>query len=310
MNYDAVPSIMSAIAAVAAAYAALGSLRVSRESKLIAEQSALAVHHGTAAIALTTAARTLIASTETYYEIAYNAWSEWPSEIEAMQLDHRSAGGSNPRPLRHVLSDASEMLVKHGIKQSKTLRHAQRSMYKIVRDGVYNLNDVEYEKLLKKADGSYSDFEGIFGAPSARKSITNSTAFRWAYYQLNRRIEHESWRKIWKQAWLENGSIYKFRFEHSNIKLILESIISSLKLERDKLSHSVFPLESNPSLCLKYDDFLEVVEVLLDDCSLDSVEFFSEKADDDDLIQLIVYSMGIAYLVTEALNRVRSNILK
>lgn len=49
---DSVPSALSTVATIAAALAAWGSLKVSRESKHIAEQSALALHHGSASKAL------------------------------------------------------------------------------------------------------------------------------------------------------------------------------------------------------------------------------------------------------------------
>lgn len=297
--FDLVPSVMSAVASVGAAIAAFGSLRVSREAKLIAEQSALAIHHADAAIALSGAVEKLTESTKAFTELAYSTWAEWPSEIEA--LDHREAGGSNPRPLRHVLTDASEMLVKHGTRQRKKYKHIARSMYSIVRDGIDNLNNAEYEKLLRKADGEYSDFEGIFGATSVNKHISATPAFRWAYYQLIRRIEKEQWCEIWKTAWHGNGWLNKFRSEHSNIKPTLESIFSSLKTERAKLEHTVFPLESNPSLCLKYDNALGVVELLLEGGSLEMVKWHSENPHKEDAIQLLIYSMGIAFLVVDAL---------
>lgn len=299
---DAVPSIMSAIASVGAALAAFGSLRVSREAKLVAEQSALAIQHGSAALVLTDAVENLMKSTETFAEFAYQTWEKWPSEIQA--LDYWQAGGSNPRPLRHVLTNASEMLVKHGTRQGIRYRNAQRSMYSIVLEGVNDLNDAEYGNLLRRADGKYCNFEGVFGEPSINRSIATAPAFRWACYQLTRRIDEKSWYEIWEKAWLENGWLNKFRSEHREIKPALEAIITSLKSEKAKLKHSVFPLESNPSLCLKFDDLLGVVEVLLEDCSLDSVEGYAKSPHKDDVIQLIVYSMGVAFLVVDTLNSV------
>jgi hypothetical protein len=296
---------MSAAASVAAAYAAFASLRISREAKLLAKQSALAIHHGDAAKVLASEIEELKKSTQVFSELAYQTWGEWPSEIEA--LDHRQAGGSNPRPLRHVLSNASEMLVKYGTNKRATYRHAARSIYAIVRDGINDLNDIEYEKLLKHADGQYGDFESVFGTPPINKSIATAPAFRWACYQLNRRIEKEKWFEIWKKAWHDNGWLNKFQFEHSKIKPALESILASLKSEIAKLEHTVFPLKSNPSLCLKYDNFLGVVEVLLEDCSLDMAEGHSEHPHKDDVIQLVLYSMGLALLVVEALASIDSS---
>lgn len=310
MNWlDITPSFLSAIAAIAAAYAALASLRVSREAKLIAEQSALAAHHGAAAIALTSAVEKLILSTRDFFEISYSLHVDWPSEIE--RLDCREAGGSNPRPLRHVLSNASEMLTNHGSEKRKRFRQAKHVMFSIVRNGVNNLNEAEFENLLKQADGEYPNFEATFGTPSPIKSITTSPAFRWACYQLNKRIEKKYWFEIWRAAWQENGWLKRYRAEHSKITPTLEAIIKSVKTERDKLSHTVFPLESNPSLCLKYDDFLDVVETLLEDCSLEFIDdAYSEHPHKDDVIQLIVYSMGIAFLSMDALNSIHEKLTR
>ncbi|HEY6094173.1 MAG TPA: hypothetical protein VIU93_04395 [Gallionellaceae bacterium] len=300
--FDLVPSAMSAVASVGAAIAAFGSLRVSREAKSIAEQSALAIHHTDAAVALSKAVEKLISSTNVFAELAYDTWAKWPSEIET--LDQREAGGSNPRPLRHVITDASEMLVTHETTQKKQYAHIARSMYSIVLDGIHDLNDAEYEKLLKRADGEYSDFEGVFGATSASKRISSAPAFRWACYQLNRRVDKTKWREIWQNSWHENGWLNKFRSEQTKIRSTLETIRASLKSEKTKLEHSVFPLESNASLYMKYSNVLETVEVLLEDCSLERVEWHAENAHIDDVIQLLIYSMGIAFLATDMLARI------
>lgn len=310
MNWPNIdPSFMSAVASIGAAIAAFLSLRVSREAKLVAEQSALAAHHGSAAIALTSAVEELINSTQTFYELSHDIWTNWPREIE--RLDQRKAGGSNPRPLRHVLSNASEMLANHGIGQRKRYRHAKQSMFSIVLNGVNNMNEGEFKRLLKQADGKYPDFEAIFGTPSPKKSIDTAPAFRWACYQLDKRIEKKCWCEIWGEAWQVDGWLTRFRSEHSKIKPTLEAIITSLKAERGKLNHTVFPLESNPSLCLKYDDYFGVVETLLEDCSLEFIdEAYSKHPHKEDVIQLIVYSMGIAFLSIQALNSIHGKLTR
>lgn len=296
---DIVPSVMSTIASVGAALAAFGSLHVSRDAKLLAEQNTLAIHHSEAAIVISVAIEKLVVETRVFAEVAYSVCAEWPCEIE--EFDHGEAGGSNPRPLRHVLTDASEMLFHHEARQRKKYIHIARSMYSIVRDGISNLNNTEYEKLLNRADGEYCDFETIFGETSVNKHISSTPAFRWACYQLSRRIEKDKWCEIWRNSWLENGWLTKFRYENSMIMPALESIFNSLKIERAKLQYSVFPLETNPSLCLKYDNVLGLVEFLLDGCSLDMVEWHAQNPSKDDVIQLLVYSMGIACLVADAL---------
>lgn len=310
MNWlDITPSFLSAIAAIAAAYAALASLRVSREAKLVAEQSALAVHHGAAAIVLTSAVEKFIVSTKDFFELSYSVYVDWPIKIEG--LDDRQAGGTNPRPLRHVLSNVSEMLANYGVRQGIGYEHAKRVMFSIVRDGVNNLNEAEFERLLKQADGEYPNFETTFGTPPNKKHIASAPAFRWACYQLDKRIKKKSWYEIWEGAWQEDGWLARYQSEHNKIKPALEDIISSLKAERAKLNHTVFPLESNPSLCLKYDDFLDVVQTLLEDCNLEMIEeIYSKNPHEEDVIQLVVYSMGIAFLAMEAIDSVHGNLAK
>ncbi len=292
------PSTMSAIASAAAAYAAFESLRVSREARLDAVQSALAIHHRDAAIALTKVEGALKEKLNPLSELAYSIWNEWPSEIE--RVDKRDGGGINPRPLRHVLSDSSEMLVKHGIKQGNKLTYAARSMFAIVRDGINDLSDSEYKELLKRADGEYCDFEGVFGPIVKYKRLSDAPAFRWACHQLNRRIEKEKWLEIWGQEWKEDGWLHKYRTECANIEPTLNIALSTLKSERSKLEYTVFPLESNKPLLLKYDNMVSLIEVLLEDCSLDLVEWYSDNTPHiDDVIPLIIYTMGMAYLMAE-----------
>ena len=294
-----IPSALSAIATIGASIAAFGSLRVSRETKLIAVQNSLAVHHRDAAIALTRAVTELKERTEAFSELANRICNDWPGEIES--FDYREAGGSNPRPLRHVLTDASEMLVNNGIKRGKTYSSTGRLMYSIIRSGIDNLNDVEYEKLLRKADGEYSDFEGIFGSVILHRSIADAPAFRFAYYQLNRRITQEKWGEIWKNAWAGDGYLDQYRTAYTNIKPTLEKIKASLESERAKLEHTAFPLECNQPLHDKYCNALDVINTLLDICGLGMVEWYIESYHKDEAIQLIVYSMGGAFLVVEAL---------
>lgn len=300
--YNVAPSGLSAVATVAAALAAWGSYNVSKQTKLLAEQSTLAVHHSGAVLALSQAVEELLKSTGSFSEVAYGTYVEWPREIE--RLDHQEAGGSDPRPLRHVFTNASEMLVNHGMRQEKQLKYVKGAMYSIVRDGVDDLNDDEYDKLLRRADGKYPNFETTLGEPVAGKRITEAPAFRWACYQLSRRIDSQGWQEIWEEAWLANGWITKFRSEHNKVRLSLESIQKTLNSEKAKLAHSVLPLESNPSLYLKYQSVLDVTETLLDDCSLELMEAFRAHFHKNDVVQWVIYSMGIAVLVREALNRV------
>lgn len=297
--FDLVPSVMSALASLGSAVAAFWALRISKQAQSASEQSALAIHHGSAAVALSNAVDELKINVENFSDLAYDTWSTWSWEIE--KLDHREAGGKNPRPLRHVLTDSSEMLVGHAIGKSHGPRfvHAVRKMFAIIRDGVPSLSEKEYESLLIQADGEYADFSSTFGSPSLREAITHSPAFRWAIYQIQRRISDQELCEFWNGAWKEDGRLKQLQAAHERIKPSLQSVLTMLKSEKAKLAHTVFPLEMNPSLYAKYVRLLDVVEVLSDDCGLNMVEGYSEHAHKNDVAQLIIFSLGVAYLIVE-----------
>ena len=295
------PAILSAIAAVAAAIAAFISLSVSKQAKLISEKSILAVHHGPAAIALTHAKEELKRNTENLLKYSQELTTKWPANIG--KQDESSLGGSNPRPLRHVLADAGEMLFQYGVQKQRKYKSSSQHMFSIIRDGVNSLNDTEYEKLLKQADGEYLGFENVFGTSSKKQRITESLAFRWSYYQLLRRIHENDWYNIWKEAWFDDGFLCKFKTEHNSIKTVLDSIIISLRLEKEKLSHSVYPLESNSSLFLKYEEFLDWLRILNEDCNFEIVELYREHSCKEDSVALIIYSIGVAFLSMECIDK-------
>lgn len=297
---DAVPSIMSAIAGVAAAIAAFFSLKISKEAKDIAKQSALAAQHHTAASLLSDSIVKLKETTEELSNFSQDLVHNWSSHIGCK--DESSKGGVNPRPLRHVLSNAAEMLVTHAIESQKSPRHVHRLMYSIVRDGVQNMNEDEFKSLLKKADHSYTDFEGVLGKPSIKGCITDSRAFRWAFYQLSKRVAKSDWKYFWNSTWQEDGWLYLYEKHYSNIKPTIADINQLLKSEKAKLAHTVFPLESNPRLSSNYNKVLSITDALLEDCDLDSVKPYINCSYEPDFIELIVYSMSIAELTSTVID--------
>jgi hypothetical protein len=302
MNYpdwiQIAPSALAAIATFAAAIAAFGSLKVSRESKLVAQQSALAVHHGPAANSLTDALETIAKELVPLSEYAFDVWVEWAREIE--KYNCLRAGGSDPRPLRHVLTNASEMLERHASKNGKDYSRSHRAIFTIVRNGMGETSGSEYKRLLKKADRTYFGFEAVFGAPQLDKPISSSNAFRWAYYQLTHRVIIDNWRDTWAKAWQDNGWLLNYCGEFERVKPILRATFESLKVEKAKLEHSVFPLEANPSLSHKYSWTLGVLESLLESGGLDLFDFYIEDPHDADLVPLIVCAMGMALLTNRA----------
>lgn len=299
---NVVPSAMSAIAAVAAAYAAFVALKVSKKSNSLSEKSILAAHHHGAVSVLSNSIEMLRNETKEFSEFSYNFWVDWSREIELK--DQPSSGGLDPRPLRHVLSNGCEMLVAYATRNGKQHRNARRAMFSIVREGVNGLNEREYNGLLKKADGTYGNFECALGSPPLNKGIEKSDAFRWVYYQLMKRINRDEWNEIWRNALLTEGWITRYRAEFSKVQPILEQVFGSLQVEKKKIAFSVLPLQSNTALHTKYEKVLSGLEVILDDCSLESLDSYEEGKHNEEVVQLILYSMGTAYLVMNLLESI------
>lgn len=297
---DSVPSALSAVASIAAAVAAWGSLRVSRESKRIAEQGALAVHHGSASSALSDGLERVAKDSEEFSSLALDVWAQWARDIEQYELE--DTGGSDPRPLRHVLANGSEMLVKHATKDGKNYRHAHRSILSIIRNGMGKTSEEEYQKLLKKADGTYLGADSVFGTPRTDKDISSSLAFRWVYYQLIHRVENNSWLEVWKNAWSDGGWLTQYRDEFKRVQPVLKNTLESLKTEKAKLLHSVFPLDANDSLNRKYGQAIGTLEGLLKVGELDLFEGYIDHPHREDLVPLVLYSMGVALLASSAID--------
>lgn len=299
---DIVPAFMSAIASLAAAVAAFFSLRISKQSISVAEHSALAVHHSSASLEYSKIVNSLCEATRDYSEFSYKVWADWAREIE--KSDNYELGGVDPRPLRHVLSNGSEMLANYGTHRNSFGRSAGRSILSVIRNGVADLDEAEYQKLLKKADGSYTDFESVFGIPSQSESITSAPAFRWVCHQMSKRVSGKDWVSIWKSAWLEGGFLNRYNVEYLKIKPVLNNARESLKAEKAKLAHSVFPLESNLELSKKYNEIIKVLDELIDECNSEALEGYQDWSYEEELGQLVVCSMAISYFVMNQLDRI------
>jgi len=299
---NVIPSVMSAIAAVAASYAAFVALSISKRANSISEKSILAVHHHDAVSVLSNSIDKVIKETKNLSEFSYEFWVDWPREIESK--DVRCNGGLDPRPLRHVLSNGSEMLINHATRDGKQYRNVKRSMFSIIRDGVNELNEHEYNSLLKKTDRTHANFECALGSPPLNKNIGESDAFRWVCYQLMKRINRDDWSRIWCNAWLAEGWLTRYKTEFSKVKSILEEVVDLLKVEKNKVAHSVLPIHSNSALHKKYEIVLSGLEAILHVCDLESLEPYREWKHDEDIPQLVLYSMTIVYLVTKILDSI------
>lgn len=289
-----IPPMMSSIAAVGAAVAAFFSLQISSRANSLSEKSILAVHHNSIALEISKVIDTISTSTEELSHISYELWESWSRDIELK--DTRNKGGINPRPLRHVLTNGSKMLVRHSVLRERGLRKAQYSMFSIIRNGMGYVSDDEYQHLLEMADNTYTDFEGTFGLPSKSKNINESKAFRWVYYQLVKRIDKKDLTDIWQSAWLENGWIIRYQSEYIKIKPSIEQAITKLKDEKNKVEHSVLPLTTNPILNEKYEKILDALEALSENSSLEIMESYQNWEFDEEICLLIIYCMGVSYM--------------
>ncbi|WP_209300309.1 hypothetical protein [Aliivibrio fischeri] len=288
---DVIPTLLSAVASIAAAVAAFVSLRISKRSISIAESSALAIHHNSASLVYSNVVTNLGEICRDLSEFSLKLSIEWPKELESK--DHYNLGGKNPRPLRHVISDGGNMLANYALNNQLWGSSGNQAIFSVIRHGVSGLNDSEYKRLLKKADGEYQSFEGIFGIPSKSSSIVSASAFRWVCYQLIKRVKVEDWKNIWEVAWFENGWLYNYQVEYLKIRPILQQAKISLKTEKLKLAHTSFPLDYNTELSRKYDEILKVIDYLLNDCNSELLDDYKDWNFNEELSQLVICSMAM-----------------
>lgn len=303
MNWlEVIPSFLSAVASVAAATAAIVSLRISKRSISIAESAALAVHHHNASQEYSKIINDLNDITRDFCDLSYSMWVQWARELESK--DNYEMGGLDPRPLRHVLSNGSEMLANHGFYNVSRGVSASRAIHYVIRNGIGRLSETEYQKLLKKADGAYHDFEGVFGIPSKSSAITSSPAFRWVCYQLIKRVKLDDWKSIWQESWSENGWLSKYQAEYLIIKPFLKRAQISLESEKAKLAHTAFPLSHNVELSAKYDEILKILESLLEACDGELLERYKNWEFGEEISQLVLCSMATSKLAEMLLNTI------
>lgn len=297
---DFTPSALSAIAGVAAAVAAFNSLKVSRESQTIAEQSALATHHSEASRKLADVSEVISVESRSLHQVAMDVWTRFPRQVE--QSGHREAGGTDPRPLRHVLSNAGEMLERHATNDGGQYSRARHDIFSVIRNGMGELSDSEYRKLLKVADRTYVGFEATFGVPRKDASISESSAFRWAYYQLERRVGLEDWGQIWENAWTSGGRLKRYRDEFEQLKPTLERELEVLRVERKRLQYTVFPLDRNEPLYRDYVRAISILEGLVDVIELDLFDGYIQDPHPADLIPLVISSVAAAIMTVRAID--------
>ncbi|PHZ59813.1 hypothetical protein CRG86_007380 [Photobacterium leiognathi] len=252
-------AVASAVAAIASAYAAFAALRISRESAAISKASSLAGHHGPASLAYTKVVNEFKDVTHDLYDCSSTLLNRWGREIESK--DHRSRGGVNPRPLRHVLCNGYMMTMQYGLS-----RHSMRhTLISVLQNGMYDFSETEYQKLLSRLDNTYDDVEGVLGTPSTRL-ITQSSAFRWICYQLIKRISHGEWQNIWRGSWDENGWLTQYQNEYVKVKPVLEAARKTLLDEKARLEHTALPLSKNTELFNKYNEAMSAINNILE-CS-------------------------------------------
>ncbi|QFS88095.1 MULTISPECIES: hypothetical protein [unclassified Marinobacter] len=297
---DFAPAALSAIAGVAAAVAAFNSLKVSRESKLIAEKSALSIAHSEAARKLSEVSDCFAVQTVDLHHSAMAVWTDFPREVE--QYDCRKAGGEDPRPIRHVVSNVAEMLERYSSDDGRQYRSARHYIFSVIRNGMGKLSNAEYEHLLRRADGSCVDFESTLGPPNRQKSISDSPAFRWGYYQLERRVGTDMWSRVWINAWSPGGQLRRFSDELEQVKPMLENHLSSLESEKRRLKNTVFPIDDNEYLYRAYSDAIAILDGLLEFARLDLFDGYVDDPHPSDLIPLVISSCAAAIFTARAID--------
>jgi hypothetical protein len=286
-------AVLSAVASIAAAIAAWGSWRTSRSNKELTAQAALASHHGLAAQALADVLSRAWMQLEPLRRLSGRIKTDLPRASEAH--DTRENGGSNPRPLRHVLDDTAELLCNHSVIGRR--RAIAFDLYAVVRDCPLQQSDDEFSRLLKKADGKYSDFAAIFGEPDSDKPIFESPDFRWGLYQVLRRLGPDRGMRIWQRSWTSDGWIHEYRELHKSLKPMLNFWSEILAKEEGRLAFSPFPLSTNASLQSAYDQARWIFEVLSEDCSLELMEAYKDSRHASDACYLILYVLAVMELI-------------
>ncbi|WP_417707432.1 hypothetical protein [Rheinheimera aquimaris] len=304
MNWlEIVPSSMSAVASVAAAIAAIASWRASNRANNIAESAALATHHNSASIAYFEESSKLTAACHHLENLSTEIISTWPKQIQ--RFDKKDRGGIDPRPLRHVLYNGSEMLATHASVGIKSRGDGHYSLLSPLRNGMGVTNETEYKQLLKKADKAFSNFETVFGAPSKTKSITSALAFRWVYYQLLNRVDAQDWHAVWVDAWQEECFLARYVYEYQKIKPVLVASRERLKNEQKKLLLTAFPIKKNSNLSNNYEQILGVLDCLIEDCDLELMDVYKEWNFTDEQCLLVLCSMGIAHFTSQQIDKIR-----
>ncbi|MCE7646899.1 hypothetical protein [Vibrio fluvialis] len=297
---DSIPTLLSAIASIAAAVAAFISLRISKQSQSVSELNVLATHHASATIAYVEVVKELSEVSKDFKEIGYQMWLKWAQEIES--YDNYSLGGVNPRPLRHVLSNGSEMMTNYALNTTRWGYSTNRAILSIIRFGMSNFSDTEYEELLEKADGKYLDFEDIFGPPKFNEQIGESSAFRWVCYQLKKRVSYDDWRLIWYKAWKKDNWFDRYGTEYFKIKPVFENAKKRLEDERAKLSPSSFPLSYNITLNYKYEQLLKIINHILEDSDINNIYPYKDWEFKEEFSQLVLCSMANSYCLYRRLD--------
>ncbi|MEH0672121.1 hypothetical protein [Vibrio owensii] len=288
---EVIPSSMSAVASVAAAVAAIASWRVSQRATLLAESTALATHHSAVTLVYVEEVKQLNELVSGLDDLAFEITSTWPKQLQ--KFDNPEMGGVDPRPLRHVLHDGYEILVDYATDPNNQMGSASRVILSPIRNGMGSINESEYNKLLKRVDGTTCSFEATLGKPSKSKSITSVPALRWVYYQLLKRVESDDWRRVWKEVWLKDRYLEQYQSVLGRIKPELVSSRDRLRNEKEKLMHTAFPIEKNFKLSEKYSQLLGALDCLIDDCDSELIEDYKDWDYSEEYCLLILCSMGI-----------------
>lgn len=290
--FNTVPAFLSAVASVGAVVAAFISLRISKQAISISESNALASHHASATIRYSEVVQELYQASHNLSDLSYKMWVEWAREIGSYDNYHK--GGKDPRPLRHVLTNGSEMLSKYSSNNARWINSSQ-AVLSTLRFGVSSFSEQEYQKLLKIADGEYRNFEEVFGSPVRTKYIAEDPAFRWVCYQLNKRISFDDWKLIWSNAWQDDNWFHKYASEYEKVKPCFEQAKKSLSLEKSRLAHSAFPLSNNKVLNNKYGQIFTVIDHVIEHANIENLAIYRDWDYPDEMSLLVLCAMATSF---------------
>ncbi|OOV88029.1 hypothetical protein [Oceanospirillum linum] len=304
-----IPAGFSALATCFAAFATFKAYQVAKESKNIAEKSLIASEHEEAKDVFFESFSDFELMTSRLFNLGRDIREYWTRKFDLFDDKNSEHAGEDPRPLRHVLSNAAEMLAKHSMARGRSDSYYFDYLIDVLNGDFGDLNLKEYYSLLERADGCYLGYESIFGEPKRDESIELSEAFRFSIYQLKYRTSTDDLRKFISDGWSRYGFLRLYYDEFIKCQIGFESIARSLTEQKNKLKFSYVKLDDNVDLSANMERLARCVSLVLN-CGFG---VFEQHIEDDwsdlpdfsheELIGYILFQVAITYILLEVENQ-------